>query len=269
MRKVARKVALAIAACVVSFPYSAFAASTFVGPIQTYTCAAHTWANSLAAANAVTTCTQPAVGDLSTVAAGTVLGNATGSTAAPTATSAPVLGVASTTSGTLGLFSSGTANAITIQNVGATAAYNFNLPNTAGTSGQAMLSQGGGSTAMTWGAVVTAAFTVSSKTTGYQVASAGADDWKRFDNTGAGGSVVFTLPTTANLAAGDNWCFLVTAAQTLEILANTGETLTMGNVTGAAAGNLQANTVGSSICIYMGSTTAGYVWAFNGTWTLT
>jgi hypothetical protein len=248
---------------------SASAATTFVGPIQTYSCASHTWANSLAASNAATTCTQPAVGDLANVASGTVLGNATGSSAAPTATAAPVLGVASTTAGTLTLYSSGTAFGITLQNLGATpGAYNWNYPLTAGNSGQALTSGGGGSTAMTWTNIVTSAFVVSSKTTGYQVASAGADDWKRFDNTGAGGSVIFTLPTTANLAAGDNWCFLVTAAQTLEILANTGETITMANVTGASAGNLQANTVGSSACIYMASTTTAYVWASAGSWTL-
>jgi hypothetical protein len=246
------------------------AATTYVGPVQTYSCASHTWANSLAASTAATTCTQPAVGDLANVASGTVLGNATGSTAAPTATSAPVLGVASTTNGTLGLFSSGTAFSVTIQNTGVTPGnYNFNLPLTAGSTGQALTSAGGGSSPMTWSNVVTAAFTVSSKTSSpYAIASAGADDWKRFDNSGAAGTQLFNMPTSANLAAGDNWCFLVATAQLLEIVANTGETITMGNVTGASAGNLQSNVVGSSVCIYMQSTTAAYVWASNGQWVL-
>jgi hypothetical protein len=248
------------------FAGSAWAATNFVGPIQTYACASHTWANSLASSTAATTCTQPAVGDLSAVASGTALGNATGSSAAPTATAAPVLGVASTTAGTLGLYSSASANAVTIQNVGATAAYNFNLPNTAGSSGQVLTSAGGGSTAMTWSTVLTAAFTVASKTSGYTVV-AGTDDWKRFDNSGASGSVIFTLP--ASPSAGDNFCFLVATAQTLEILANTGETITMANVTGASAGNLQTNTVGSSACIYFESATAAYAWASEGAWSLT
>jgi hypothetical protein len=242
------------------------AATSFVGPIQTYSCATNEWANSLAASNGATTCTQPAVGNLSAVASGTVLGNPTGSSAAPEATAAPVLGVASTTSGTLGLYSSSTANAITIQNVGATAAYNFNLPNTAGTSGQVLTSAGGGASAMTWSTVLTAAFTVSSKTSAYTVVS-GTDDWKRFDNSGASGSVTLTLP--ASPSAGDNYCFLVVAAQTLEILANTGETITMANVTGSSAGNLQANTVGSSVCIYFESSTTAYAWASEGAWSLT
>jgi hypothetical protein len=180
------------------------------------------------------------------------------------------LGVASTTAGTLALYNSATANAITIQNGGGTAngatgAYNFNLPITVGSAGQVLTSQGGGTAAMTWSSVVTAAFTTSSKTTAFNVVA--ADDWKRYDNTGAGGSVIGTLP--ASPSAGDNWCFLVTAAQTLEILANTGETITMGNVTSASAGNLQSATVGSSVCLYFQSTTAAYVWASNGTWQLT
>src|SRR5260370_19161062 len=160
---------------------AAEAATSFVGPVQTYACATHTWASPLASSTAATPCTQPAVGDLSAVASGTVLGNATGSTAAPTATAAPVLGVASTTAGTLGLYSSSTANLETIQNVGATAAYNFNLPNTVGSSGQVLTSQGGGATAMTWSTVLTASFSVSTKTSAYPVV-AGTDDWKRFDN---------------------------------------------------------------------------------------
>jgi len=241
------------------------AASTFVSPLQTYACASHQWANSLAAGTGATACTQPAVGDLATVAAGTVLGNATGSTAAPTATAAPVLGVASTTAGTLGLYSSASANVVTIQNLGATSAYNFNLPLTVGSAGQAMVSEGGGSTAMQWATILASAFTVSTKTSAYPVVA--ADDWKRFDNAGAGGSVTFTLP--ASPSAGDNWCFLVATAQSVVVLANTGENIMMGNVAGASAGNLTANTVGSSVCLYFQSSTAAYVWASNGTWALT
>lgn len=265
LRKLLVGVALAGLLC----STSALATTTYVSPVQTYSCASHTWANSLAASTAATTCTQPSVGDLNTVAAGTVLGNATGSTAAPTATSAPVLGVASTTAGSLALYNAATANAITIQNGGgstngATSAYNFNLPITAGSANQALLSQGGGTTAMTWGSIVTSAFTVSSKTANFPVTA--ALDWTRFDNSGAGGSVTFTLP--ASPSAGDNWCFLVAAAQSEVVLANTGETITMGNVTGASAGNLTSSTVGSNVCLYFQSSTAAYVWSSNGTWVL-
>jgi hypothetical protein len=249
---------------------SASAANTFVSPIQTFACASHTWANSLAAATAATTCTQPAVGDLSNVAAGTVLGNATGSTAAPTATSAPVLGVASTTSGTLGFFNSGSANAVTVQAPGgATAAYNFNLPIAPGTSGQVLTSQGGGATAMTWSSILAAKMTVTSKTAStYTLASAGADDWVRFDNAGNAGALVITLPLVANLSAGDNWCFTVVAAQSFTVQAAATEVFTMGNVAGAAAGSLVSSTPGSHVCVYMESTTNAQVWTSNGTWVL-
>jgi hypothetical protein len=45
-----------------------------------------------------------------------------------------------------------TSGVITIQPQAAAGTYNFNLPTTAGTTGQCLVSQGGGSTAMTWGA---------------------------------------------------------------------------------------------------------------------
>jgi hypothetical protein len=84
---------------------------------------------------------------------GTVWGNATASPTTPAFSSAPVLGVAATTAGTIGLANgSATGKIVTIQNPSATAAaFNFNLPATAGTSGTPLLSGGGGSTAMTWG----------------------------------------------------------------------------------------------------------------------
>jgi hypothetical protein len=63
------------------------------------------------------------------------------------------LGVAGTTAGTLTIANTNASGTVTIQNPSATAAYNFNLPATAGTSGQALLSGGGGASAMTWGSV--------------------------------------------------------------------------------------------------------------------
>ena len=83
---------------------------------------------------------------------GTLLGNNGSTSAAPSYTSAPVLGKNATTAGTLGLANGGTSGAtITLQNLGATTAYNFNLPTSAGTSGQPLLSGGGSSTSMTFG----------------------------------------------------------------------------------------------------------------------
>ena len=89
---------------------------------------------------------------LSNAAGGTIFGNPTGSSGAPSYTSTPVLGINASTNGTLGLANGGASGVtITVQNLGATSAYNFNLPATPGSSGQVLVSQGGGSSSMTWG----------------------------------------------------------------------------------------------------------------------
>ncbi len=71
----------------------------------------------------------------------------------PAFTLTPTLGVNATSDGVLNIATSvGSGQSISIKNGGATSAYNFILPTTAGTTGQTLISQGGGSTAMTWGA---------------------------------------------------------------------------------------------------------------------
>jgi hypothetical protein len=91
---------------------------------------------------------------LASAGAGTVLGNNGSSSAAPAYTVAPVLGKNATTAGTLGLANGGASGTtITVQNLGATTAYNFNLPATAGSSGAPLVSGGGSSTSMSWGTV--------------------------------------------------------------------------------------------------------------------
>lgn len=88
---------------------------------------------------------------LANAAAGTVFGNNTGSAAAPVYTATPVLGLNASVTGTLGLANGGVSGTtITIQNLGNTAAYNFNLPIAAGAAGSVLTSQAGGSTPMTW-----------------------------------------------------------------------------------------------------------------------
>lgn len=57
--------------------------------------------------------------------------------------------------GGLSLSNSGGSGAlVTLQSLGATSAYNFNLPTTPGTSGQVLASAGGGSSSMTWSTVL-------------------------------------------------------------------------------------------------------------------
>jgi len=73
-----------------------------------------------------------------------------GAGANPSYSATPVLGVAGTTLGTISL-SGNTSGVVAIQPQAAAGTYNFNLPTGAGTSGQPLLSGGGGATAMTFG----------------------------------------------------------------------------------------------------------------------
>lgn len=61
------------------------------------------------------------------------------------------VGTAGTTDGSLTIANTNSSGTVTIKNPSAASSYNFNLPATAGTSGQVLLSAGGGSSAMTWG----------------------------------------------------------------------------------------------------------------------
>lgn len=112
---------------------------------------------SIATNNGVTggTITTTGTIGLANVSGGQILGNVTALAAPPAGTSVPVLGIDATTDGTLGLANGGVGgDTVTIANPGATAgAYNFNLPATAGASGQLLTSAGGGSSAMTWTSV--------------------------------------------------------------------------------------------------------------------
>lgn len=78
---------------------------------------------------------------------GTVLAGVT-----PTFTATPTLGVAGTTAGSIVLQNGGAGGqGVTIQNNATTAAWNLNLPASAGNSGQPLLSGGGGASPMTFG----------------------------------------------------------------------------------------------------------------------
>jgi hypothetical protein len=88
--------------------------------------------------------------NLTTATAGAVLTETTTS-ADPAFTVTPTLGVAGTSAGTLTLANAAAAFSVTIQEAGtAASSYNFNLPLTAGSSGNVLASGGGGSAPMTW-----------------------------------------------------------------------------------------------------------------------
>jgi len=97
-----------------------------------------------------TATTTPALSfNLNNSLGGTVFGNVSSSTTQPAFTSVPVLGIAGSTLGTIGL-AGNTSGIVTIKPQAAAGTYNFNLPTTAGSSGQFLTSAGGVGSPMTW-----------------------------------------------------------------------------------------------------------------------
>jgi hypothetical protein len=150
---------------------------------------------------------------LTAAAAGTVL-TGQGSTSDPSFSATPTFGVNGTTSGTLSLATDTTSGAsITIQNgggntLGATTAYNFNLPITVGTAGQVLTSQGGGTSAMTWTSVLsnpmtTLGDTIYGGSSGSPTRLAGNTTSTREFLISAGVSSAATAPTWGALVSGD------------------------------------------------------------------
>jgi hypothetical protein len=97
------------------------------------------------------------------------------------------VGVPTTTLGTVG-FSGSTSGTVTVKPQAAAGTYNFNLPITAGTAGQVLTSQGGGSTAMTWASPGTA--WGSGETVNFNAAS----NTSYCIDTATSGALTMTLP---------------------------------------------------------------------------
>jgi hypothetical protein len=102
------------------------------------------------------------------------------------------------------------------------------------------------------------------KTSNYALLA--SDSGIHFDNTAAAGEVDFTLPT---YAAGLRYCFTVTAAQTLKVIAPASNKIAVGALNSAAAGNITASAVYANACLY--ATSVSNQWAAEattGTWTV-
>lgn len=103
---------------------------------------------------------------------------------------------------------------------------------------------------------------VSAKTGNYTVLYTDSNAF--FTNTGASGTVVFTLPTAS---AGLRYTFYIDAAQTLQINAGASTTIRSGASVTSAAGNVSANTQGNVITLQAISTTQWVAESITGTWT--
>jgi hypothetical protein len=196
------------------------------------------------AAPSWSTATYPA-----TAAAGTILAAGTLNTIAGTST--PTLGVAGSLLGTLSL-AGNTSGAVTIQPQAAAGTYNFNLPTSAGTAGQPLLSGGGGAAAMTFGTLGVAGggtgaatFTLNgvlygNGTSALQVTAQGAANSVLTANAGA--PSFSNSPTVVSLTATTT---LNAAAATTTLGAVSG-TIDMGGATSLEIPNSAAPTVNAN-----------------------
>lgn len=100
------------------------------------------------------------------------------------ATRTAIIGAAGNATGTIG-FSGVTSGTVTIQPQSVAGTYNFNLPTSAGTSGHALLSGGGGSTAMSFGILGPAAGGTGSNTTATSTRYLKGDGTNWITSTGA------------------------------------------------------------------------------------
>lgn len=124
-------------------PLAAFAQCSGQAPASTY-CGNPTGALALPGWKAISGLPFPSI------AGGTVVGNRGTTSATATAITNPILGIPGTSTGQLGL-AGATSGTVTILPQAAAGTYNFNLPTGAGTSGQPLLSGGGGASPMTFG----------------------------------------------------------------------------------------------------------------------
>lgn len=108
-------------------------------------------------------------------------------------------GVAGTTIGGY-LLAGNTSGVVSILPQAAAGTYNFNLPITAGSAGQALLSQAGGSTAMTWGTVATGSGGTPTCGTGCASITSGSTDLRGSMVSGSSVSSV-TLNFSGTLAS--------------------------------------------------------------------
>lgn len=109
-----------------------------------------------------------------------------------------------------------------------------------------------------------AALRLVSKTSNYTVLT--SDNGTYFNNIGAGGTVIFSLPAGA---AGLSYSFLVDASQILRILAVGGDFIAQGTLNSASGGNIQSNLPCSFLTLVCYKATQWAVTSSEGSWTVT
>lgn len=165
--------------------------------------------------------------------------------ATPTINQSLTIGVNASKTGTLVLANGGGGGAsVSVQSIGSTSPYNFNLPATPGSSGQVLTSQGGGSSSMTWASPFTNPMsavgdTIYGGTSGASNALAGNTTSTKKFLTQTGTGSVSAAPSWGTLAVSDMpAATLSTSGSTTSdgavIYSNGGTTLTWQNDDGTA-----------------------------------
>src|ERR1700674_3758793 len=179
---------------------------------------------------------------------------------------AVTLGVNASHAGTLGLANGGGSGAtVTIQNNGATSAYNFNLPTAAVSSGNILTSGGGSGTAMTWDTTTGSGTVVALATTPTFVTN--ITDPLVIGGTGAASTL--TLESTSGSGTSDSIIFK-TGSQATAMTINTSQQVGIGatptnilSLTGQAAETFwmeretTASTAGNNLTISAGGAKSG------------
>ncbi len=116
-----------------------------------------------------------------------------------------------------------------------------------------------------WGSIGGTAGATVVKTANYSLLA--GDFANTFTNTGATGTVVFTLPSSP--AAGFPACFYVDTAQAIEVLLPSGVTLRNGNSVSSSGGNFMspANS-GARLCVQNLNSTEWFVTQISDAWTV-
>lgn len=105
-------------------------------------------------------------------------------------------------------------------------------------------------------AVVLVNSAVSPQTSNYTLTT--ADSGVEITNTGASGTVTYTLPPSP--ISGENHCATATTANVIVLAANTGQTIRQGNVVSSSAGNFTSDgSKGSRLCVKYLNTNEWYV----------
>lgn len=212
------------------------------------------------------------------IVAGNVTGNGNNQLLYSSSSAVPATWSSTPTISTLGFVNTGT---VTVTASGSSGSYNFNLPIAAGSSGQVLTSQGGGSTAMTWSSALTNPMTTTGdiiyssdnsgtaarlgigSSTNYLAVSSGIPSWKAFTahtttvKTATGTQTGTKFTVSGVTTAPTNGATYTNNGHTYTVIQTTSDKLTIyTSGTGATSGSTLTKSGGTGDSTITFSTTA-------------